>query len=293
MSRSMTAYAREQVDAMWGSATWEIRSVNHRYLDASVRLPEEWRQLETTVRERIAGRVKRGKVECSLKFRAAPGRTSELSLDLDIARQLLRAGRVVERLFAEESVAPASTLNVSEVLRWPGVIEPDPIDTDTLGKALLAALDTTLDEFVAGREREGGKLSDLIGGRCDEILEIIASVKPLLPEIIAAQRMRILQRLEELGTELDPGRLEQELVIFAQKIDVIEEIERLETHVDETRRVLKSKGPIGRRLDFLMQELNREANTLGSKSVNAKTTKASVDLKVLIEQMREQIQNLE
>ncbi len=293
MSRSMTAYGREQIDAPWGNATWELRSVNHRYLDASVRLPEEWRLLETAVRERIASKVKRGKVECSLKFRAAPGQGSELSLDLGAVRQLIRAGAAIEVTFAEENRTPASKLGVNEVLRWPGVIEPDSIDTDTLGKALLETLDKALEGFIAGREREGEKLTGLLLARCDEIVTIVEAIKPMLPEIIAGQRARLLQRLEELDTEFEAGRLEQEMVMFAQKTDVVEELERLETHVAETQRVLNSKGPIGRRLDFLMQELNREANTLGSKSVNTKTTKASVDLKVLIEQMREQIQNLE
>lgn len=293
MVRSMTSYAREQMEAEWGVAWWEIRSVNHRYLDATVRLPEEWRVLETTVRERLGHRLKRGKVECSLRVHAIPGHENEFSLDLDLAKRLVTAAAKIETVTSGVNGSPAAPLGVSDILRWPGVIEPHTVDTEALGKALLVGLDNTLDEFVAGREREGAKLSQLLLGRCDEILSILSTVKPLLPDIIVGQRRRIAERLQQIEAEYDRGRLEQELVLFAQKIDIVEELERLESHVVEVRRILGSKEPVGRRLDFLMQELNREANTLGSKSVNTGTTKAAIDLKVLIEQMREQIQNLE
>lgn len=290
MTRSMTAYAREQIDAPWGTASWELRSVNHRYLDASFRLPDEWRSLESPLRERLSNKVKRGKVECILRFRANAGHAGALSLDLDLAKKVIKAAEGIAVLMPDHGGAPIS---VSEVLRWPGVIEPETLDTDALGKALISLFDKTVDEFVVAREREGDKLAATLISRCDAVADVLATIKPRMPEIIANHRERLLKRIGDLGSELDAGRLEQEMVLFAQKVDVSEEFDRLETHVDEVRRVLGQRQPVGRRLDFLMQELNREANTLGSKSVDNSSTTASVDLKVLIEQMREQIQNLE
>lgn len=293
MSRSMTAYAREQLDAEWGSATWELRSLNHRYLDPSIRLPEEWRSLETAVREKLAQKLKRGKVECTLRFRASAASAGELTLDMELAMHLVQAGSALTKLMRTEDPGTRGGLSVGEVLRWPGVIEPELLDTDTLGKELLTLLDQALNELVAGREREGEKLKALLLERCGLVEGVVSIIKPSVPAIIDAQRDRLRSRLAELGAEADSGRIEQEVVIYAQKIDVTEELDRLETHVAEVRRVLDDPGPIGRRLDFIMQELNREANTLGSKSVDTSTTNASVDLKVAIEQMREQIQNLE
>ena len=290
MTSSMTAYAREQTDASWGTAAWELRSVNHRYLDASFRMPDDWRALEHPLRERLAKRIRRGKVECTLRLRVDAGHSGELTLNTDLAKKVIRAGDTLSALMTDPSSSPMS---VNDVLRWPGVIEAEQLDTDTVGKHLSDLFDAALEEFVSARRREGGNLGELIRGRCDEIADVVEIVRPRMPDIITAHRERTLSRIAELGSDLDPGRLEQEIVLFAQKVDVSEEMDRLLTHVDEVRRVLDQTKPIGRRLDFLMQELNREANTLGSKSVDNVTTNASVDLKVLIEQMREQIQNLE
>lgn len=298
MARSMTAYAREEVDAPWGRASWELRSVNHRYLEPSLRLPEEWRSLEGKVRDRLASSLKRGKVDCTLRFQPSIGHGGELTLNLALARQLVRAGNTLAGLMQADHATSRPTLPTGEILRWPGVIEPDAIDTDRLGSELLELLDRGIEELVASREREGAELARLIGERCDEVERIVTALKPAIPDIIAAQRERLRERLADLSrglpsAGLDSGRLEQEMTLFAQKIDVSEELDRLQTHTAEVHRILTRSGPIGRRLDFLMQELNREANTLGSKSADVATTQASVDLKVLIEQMREQIQNLE
>jgi uncharacterized protein (TIGR00255 family) len=285
----MTAYAREQLDAPWGLASWELRSVNHRFLDATVRLPEELRSLESAVRDRIGKALHRGKLDCTLRLRAAPGAGKALELDLALARRLAEAGHAVATVLS----AGAAPLSAADVLRWPGVIEDSGVDLDTVGKALLTLLDTAVDELVDTREREGAKLRTLVLERCREIERIVGEVRQRLPAIIDGQRQRLRSRLAEVAAELDPARLEQEIVLFAQKIDVSEELDRLEAHASEVREVVDRDGPIGRRLDFLMQELNREANTLASKSADTQTTRAAVDLKVLIEQIREQVQNLE
>ena len=289
MAYSMTAYAREEIDASWGTAAWELRSVNHRYLDASLRLPEELRALEPVVRERIGQGLRRGKVECTLRMRVAPGQAGRLSLNLELARQLVDAATALAELTPGE--APA--FGAAELLRWPGVIEPPELDTDAVGGDVLELLDRALGELRSARAREGEQLAGFIRQRCEEIERIALALRDLLPEIIRGQRERLLARLSDLPADLEPGRLEQEMVLYAQKIDVTEELDRLQAHLGEVRRTLGLREPVGRRLDFLMQELNREANTLGSKSVDAKTTAASVDLKVLIEQMREQVQNIE
>ncbi len=288
MIRSMTAFARREDQGAWGALQLELRSVNHRYLEVSPRLPEELRVLENKLRERIAQRLGRGKVDCNVRYQAPQSGADGVKVNLELVKQLAHASREIDSILYN-----AAPINSLEVLRWPGVLETAGVDEEQLQAALLALLDQALDEMNENREREGEKLQAIILQRCDAIEAVVAQVKQRLPEVLANLRKRLEDRLGELKQELDPTRLEQEMVLQAQKIDVDEEMDRLATHIAEVRHVLKGNEPVGRRLDFLMQELNREANTLGSKSADSETTKASVELKVLIEQMREQIQNIE
>ncbi len=288
MIRSMTAFSRQEASSEYGELTMEIRTVNHRYLDIFLRLPEDIRSLEPLIRERIGARLSRGKLECALRLQPAEQARETLSLNESLIRQIAEASRHIDGILYDP--APISSL---DVLRWPGVIQSRSPDPEALKNDILALLDATLDDLLATREREGARLADMITERCDEMDRIVDSVQAKMPEIMQAWRDKLKQRLEEAGIEHDDERLEQELVLLAQKTDVAEEMDRLKMHIDEVRRVLAEDKPVGRRLDFLMQELNREANTLGAKSVHADTTRASVDMKVLIEQMREQIQNIE
>ena len=283
---SMTAFAQRHVDTSWGSASWELRSVNHRYLEPSFKLPESWRALEPALRERIRQHLKRGKLECTLKLQL--NSQQALQLNRELAQQVLDSAHALRA-----DIAHAAPINVLEVLRWPGVMESGQVDGDTVGKDLLAAFDNALQDHIANRQREGAALATLIEQRLDNIADIVAEVRRFMPDVIGQQRDKLQQRIAEMSVELDPQRLEQEVALIAQKADVDEELDRLDTHVTEVRRVLQNGGPVGRRLDFLMQELNREANTLSSKAVVADSTQAAVELKVLIEQMREQIQNIE
>jgi len=286
--RSMTAFARAESSAQWGTAYWELRSVNNRFLDVAARLPEDLRAIEGEVRERVRSRVRRGKVDCTLKLVPSVEAEGAFALDMELAKRLAEASREIDKLLHD----PAR-VNAMDILRWPGVAQTRLPDPDMLGGAVLELLDRALDDLLATREREGRQIHTLIEQRCAEVDAIVARVRERLPEIVVAFRERLAARLAEVRESLDEERLEQEMVIVAQRIDVSEELDRLEAHVAEVRRVLDQDKPAGRRLDFLMQELNREANTLGSKSVDTETTRASVDLKVLIEQMREQIQNVE
>ena len=288
MTRSMTAFARREAHEDWGSATWELRSVNHRYLEVYTRLPEELRFLEPQIRERVGQRVKRGKVECNLRFQSAFGEAAAFSVNTELARELAKASREVDQFLYNP--APVHSM---DVLRWPGVLIPSPLDTDTVGRGILELLGQALDSLVETRDREGEKINALLRSRLDDMTPLVASVRKRMPQIVDGTRERIRAKLGELRAELDEQRVEQEIVIFAQKVDAAEELDRLDAHVTEVQRVLSGNKPIGRRLDFLMQELNREANTLASKSADAETTRAAVDLKVLIEQMREQVQNVE
>ena len=288
MARSMTAFARQELVKDWGVLTLELRSVNHRYLDISLRIPEEFRSVEPKLRERIAEKLARGKVEVGLRFTRNESSNGDILIDEELVQQIANASRTVDHiLYNPEAVSSL------DILRWPGVIKTAKLDSNELTKSVLELLDETLKDMLQGREREGEKLAELIQQRCSAIRDVISEVKKRLPEIMQLWREKLLKRIQDASVEVDENRLEQELVIIAQKTDVDEELDRLETHIAEVERVLKSEKPIGRRLDFLMQELNREANTLGSKSIDTETTKASVDLKVLIEQMREQIQNIE
>lgn len=288
MPRSMTAFARLERTGTWGRSLWEIRSVNHRYLEVGLRLPEDLRALESEVRARIAGRLNRGKIDAALRFEAADGAAGRLRVNTELARRVIDAAAAVAQMMATS--APVSPL---DVLRWPHVLETPEVDFDELARAALDQLDATLDELVRVREREGAKLAALVLERCATMREVTTALRRRVPEIIASLRTRHVARIEEIAGTLDPTRIEQECALLIQKLDVAEELDRLEVHLGEVVRVLQQAQPIGRRLDFLMQELNREANTLGSKSAHVDTSGAAVELKVLIEQIREQIQNIE
>nr|WP_100548166.1 MULTISPECIES: YicC/YloC family endoribonuclease [unclassified Pseudomonas] len=287
MVHSMTAFARNEQATAHGTLSWELRSVNHRYLEPHLRLPEAFRDLEGAVREALRQGLSRGKVECTLRF-AEETAGKPLQVDSERARQLIAAAEQVAALIQQ----PAP-LNPLEVLAWPGVLVADSADPQALNAAALKLFDQALGELKAGRAREGAELAKLLNDRLDAILDEVAALRELVPQMLAGQRQKIEARFAEMQAELDPQRLEQELVLLAQKSDVAEELDRLSTHVSEVRRVLKAGGAAGRRLDFLMQELNREANTLGSKAFDPRSTQAAVNLKVLIEQMREQVQNIE
>ncbi|MFI8381266.1 YicC/YloC family endoribonuclease [Pseudomonas sp. NPDC079086] len=287
MIHSMTAFARAEQAGANGTLSWELRSVNHRYLEPHLRLPESFRDLEGAVREALRNGLSRGKVECTLRF-SDDNAGKALQVDLERAAQLVAAAESVAGLIKQ----PAA-LNPLKVLGWPGVLVADAADPQALNQNALSLFSQALNELKQSREREGAELAKLLNERLDSILEQVVALRELVPQMLAGQRQKILDRCAEMQAELDPQRLEQELVILAQKSDVAEELDRLSTHVSEVRRVLKTGGQAGRRLDFLMQELNREANTLGSKAFDTRSTQAAVNLKVLIEQMREQVQNIE
>ncbi len=288
MIRSMTAFSRKELKESWGNLSWEIRSVNHRYLEVSPRLPEQLRELENGVRETLRKRLSRGKLECTLKLKTEHAVPSEIHVNEAYVKELLAAAHKIQAITGD-----SGTLSTTSLLSWQGVIEIPETDMSHIQKAAMSLLNSTLDEFIAHREREGAELKSLIEDRLDGVLKQVAIAKENLPEILKAQRERINSKLEEVAANPDQDRLEQEMVYIAQKADIDEELDRLNAHVEEVRRTLKKGGASGRRLDFLMQELNREANTLGSKSIHVITTQVAVELKVLIEQMREQIQNIE
>ena len=288
MTASMTAYGRTEESSETGHITWEIRSVNHRYLELNIRLPEELRMLETRVRKHISSKLKRGKIDCSLRFDANEVSGNGLSINKDLANSLVKSAESIQ-----SSISNPVTLNAMDVLRWPGVINRDMIDAESISDSLLKQLDITLESVVETRLGEGEKLQAMILERCDNIATLLKTFKEKLPEIQQILRDRLTDKSQELSIELDKDRLEQEILLLVQKSDVAEELDRLDAHLHEVRQVLQKNEPVGRRLDFLMQELNREANTLGSKAANLDYTNTSVDLKVLIEQMREQIQNIE
>ncbi|OOF07243.1 YicC/YloC family endoribonuclease [Salinivibrio sp. MA607] len=287
MIHSMTAYARQELKGDWGNAVWEIRSVNQRYLETYIRMPEQLRSLEPVVRERFRKRLARGKVECNLRFDSSQASQDKLTINEDLAKQVIDAAKWVKDTAGEGNINPFQVLN------WPGVMEAPEQDTDTLNRALLDGLNEALDAFVAARASEGDNMKVLIEQRLDAISAEVIKVREKMPTVIEWQRERLTTRLEEAKVELDPARVEQEMVMLAQKVDVAEELDRLDSHVSEARKILKKGGACGRRLDFMMQEFNREANTLASKSISTEITASGVELKVLIEQMREQIQNIE
>ncbi|MCY4350823.1 MAG: YicC family protein [Thiotrichales bacterium] len=288
MLRSMTAFARIESLHETGGIQWEIRSVNHRYLDVNLRLPEDFRRLDPKVRERIGTRLNRGKVDCTLRVLPGPTAASGLAVDDELAARVAQAARAVADLLPE-----AAPVNPVDVLRWPGVVQAPAPDPELMEHLVLGELDRVLADLVAMREREGARMETVIRSRLDDLETEVSRVREVLPAIVRGFGERMRARLAEVDATLDEGRLEQEIALIAQRMDVAEELDRLEAHVHEIRSALARPEPAGRRLDFLMQELNREANTLGSKSAAVTTSRASIDLKVLIEQMREQIQNVE
>ncbi|MHB8257039.1 MAG: YicC/YloC family endoribonuclease [Acidiferrobacterales bacterium] len=291
MALSMTAYARCDQDTQWGNLVWELRSVNHRYLEVAVRLPEELRALEPQVREFLGKRLGRGKVDCILRFQTHEI-SAELAPDDALVSKLIGVGRKLESI-AQDSGTSIRPLRAIDILRWPGALRGAGLDAEALGGESLRLLDRTVGEMLDTRRREGAHLAGAIRQKLDAMEGIVQAVRGWLPEVVQKYRDRLTGRLADLRKELDASRVEQEIVLFAQRIDVDEELDRIAAHLSETRRVLDQGGQIGRRLDFLMQEFNREANTLGSKAVDVRLTNAAVDLKVLIEQMREQVQNIE
>ncbi|MCR9515460.1 YicC/YloC family endoribonuclease [Vibrio alginolyticus] len=288
MIYSMTAYTRKEVKGDWGSAVWEIRSVNQRYLETYFRMPEQFRGLEPVLRERFRKRLARGKVECNLRFEANPAAKGELSINEALASQVIKAAEQVMHMTGE-----LSRINPFQVMQWPGVMETPEQDMDAVNKVLLEAFDGAMDEFIEARAREGENMKALIEQRLEAITSEVVKVRARMPEILEWQRERLFSKFEDAKVELDPSRIEQELILLAQKSDVAEELDRLDSHVKETTNILKKGGAVGRRLDFMMQEFNRESNTLASKSISTDITASGVELKVLIEQMREQIQNIE
>jgi uncharacterized protein (TIGR00255 family) len=287
MIRSMTAYASAERAGPSGTLTCELRTVNHRYLEISPRLPEDMRGFESALRERIGARLSRGKVDITVRLRAEPGAAEGPRVNGAMLARLSELALDFEQRF------PRMTIEFTELLRFPGVLQQPEADADALQVALLDVLEHALVALNDTRAREGEKLGEMLKDRLDGIERIVADVRVWLPEIQAALRARLEGRLADIRQPVEPGRLEQELVLQITRVDVDEELDRLTTHIGEARRVLALKEPVGRRLDFLMQEFNREANTLGSKSVDSRTTNAAVELKVLIEQMREQVQNIE
>ena len=287
MIASMTGFARRELAGSWGTLTCELRSVNHRYLEPGFRLPEELRPLESELRQLLSKQLKRGKVDCTVHLRGAQATDRELRVD---AAALSRVAAALEQVHA---ALPTATVDAVEILRWPGVVETATQDSDALLGAGRTLFQQTLEDLAEMRAREGKRLHELIEQRCAGLGALVAQVRTRLPEIQTRIRTRLHERVAELLATVDRDRIEQEIVMQLQRIDVAEELDRLGGHIEETRRVMNAGEGAGRRLDFLMQELNREANTLASKSQDLDTTRITVDMKVLIEQMREQVQNIE
>ncbi len=288
MVLSMTAFARQETSAAWGAMSLELRSVNHRFLEMNLRLPEELRSIESKIRERISAKIRRGKLDLSLRLQSAQTDNSNIDINKDLASKVVVACQEIDALIGNPAM-----LNSIEILRWPGVLAAPETNNDELQKAFLLILDSAIDELIESRQREGTKLGEIIQLRCEKMSEIVSAVRERLPQVNKLVRDKILAKLKDSQLDLDENRFAQEVAYMVQKMDVDEEMDRLSTHIIEIKRVLTEENPIGRRLDFLMQELNREANTLGSKSADTETTNFSVELKVLIEQIREQVQNIE
>ena len=289
MIASMTGFARRETSGPWGSLICELRGVNHRFLESSLRLPEELRSLDPEIRQQFGRGLKRGKVDCTFTYRRTDAAVRALDLDREALEQLLGRAREVAALAGSTPVS----IDALEALRWPGVIRETDTGTQDLLLAARALAVATVDDLAQARAREGARLGELIEQRCAGLTMLVAQVRARLPEVRTKTRSRLDERLAELKAEVDQERLEQELALLLQRLDVDEELDRLGAHVEEIRRIIASSEPAGRRLDFLMQELNREANTLSSKSQDLETTRAAVDMKVLIEQLREQVQNIE
>ena len=290
MTQSMTAFARSEATLNDTKISLELRGVNHRYLDIIIRSPDEIRDIEQKIRALLSSALSRGKVEVNIRIQhiVANDGDADIHLNMDLIEQLSKASSAIT-----ERIPNVDKVNPLDVLRWPGVMQTPQLDSSELQKIVLKCIDDALNEFIATRKREGEKLGLMLLERCEEMENIRTEIDKLIPEILTVRREKIKARLAEIDFEHDEHRLEQEMVLLAQKMDVTEELDRIGAHITEVRNVLTNTKPVGRRLDFLMQELNREANTLGSKSVDTLSTRASVDLKVLIEQMREQVQNIE
>lgn len=288
MIRSMTAFARKDVQGDWGTLTCEIRTVNHRYLEPSFRLPDALREFENSFREQVRKQLGRGKVDVSMRLQSIDKASRSFEVCDDMAKAINEAANYVNRIL--DNPAHVSAL---DVLRWPGVLSVPEQDHGPAQEAAAGLFEETVRELISVREREGERLRPLFDERLASITRLVSEVRDLMPELLKAQEQTLHDRFEKAKVELDPERVAQEMVMLAQKCDVAEELDRLEAHGSEVTETLQGDGAIGRRLDFLMQELNREANTLSSKSIDARVTRAAVDLKVLIEQMREQVQNIE
>ena len=288
MIKSMTAFARQPIEKDWGNGAWEIRSVNSRFLETNFRLPEAFRYLEFKLREKLRKKLNRGKLDCSLRLDINQTSNEAFSIDADLAASLLNSHEVLQ-----QAAGIKQEPDLTRLLNWPGIIKKSDFDSEKMEKELLSSLDEAIEQLISMRAREGDSITDMIQRRLDGIGKQVAYIREEMPAIVKWQREKIFTRFEEIKLEFDENRIEQEMVMVAQKIDVEEELDRVDAHIKEVTRLLKKGGVVGRRMDFLMQELNREANTLGSKSISLKTTAASVELKVLIEQMREQIQNIE
>ncbi|MCU7939342.1 MAG: YicC family protein [gamma proteobacterium symbiont of Bathyaustriella thionipta] len=288
MVKSMTAYARQEEKIPLGIMAIELRSVNHRFLEMSLKIPEELRALEMKLRARIKKNLKRGKLDLVMHLHRQQADNQPIAFNHDLAEQIARTLHDIDKV-----IYNAAPVNAIDILNWPGVMDSQAIEQDTIKDALFALLDKAIEELQDGKKREGAALEQMILQRVSDMRKITGMVRQQMPELLQLQKKRLEEKLQILKADMDNERLEQEMVYMAQKSDVAEELDRLDTHLDEISRVLDGNEAIGRRLDFLMQELNREANTLGSKSIANVMTQASVDMKVLIEQMREQIQNIE
>ena len=288
MIRSMTAFARQETRGDWGVLTCEIRTVNHRYLEPSFRLPDCLRELENDFREQLRKQLKRGKVDVGLRLQASDQAEQRFTIDESLTQALNEAANRINRILDN----PAH-INALDVLRWPGVMATPEQDYTEAKAAAAMLFEQTVSQLVEAREREGTRLLAILEQRLDAIEAQVGQVRERMPQLLQAQELNLRERFEKAKVELEPERIAQEMVMLAQKSDVAEELDRLDAHVAEVRDTLASADAIGRRLDFLMQELNREANTLSSKSIDAGLTRAAVDLKVWIEQLREQVQNIE
>jgi len=283
----MTAFARQESQHSWGSLIWELRSVNQRFLDPHLRIPDSLMEIEPAMRDILRKQLSRGKVDCTLRLEIT-NTQGGIQIDSERAAKLINAAEQINTLIQHSQ--PIDSL---EILRWPGVMCDEKVDRDEIKASAVSLFSACINDLNRAREREGTELANLISLRLIAVKEVVTNVRAKMPEILSAQRELLMNRVAALSLEIDNVRIEQEIALLAQKADVAEELDRLDTHVTEVARILKQKGAIGRRLDFLMQELNREANTLSSKAIVVDTTNSAVELKVLIEQMREQIQNIE
>ncbi|KOR28742.1 hypothetical protein TI03_04040 [Achromatium sp. WMS1] len=296
MIYSMTAFAREQYSGPEGELIWELRSVNHRYLEISLHLPEELRSLETVVREHIGQKLQRGKLDCTLRYQPRANQQINFTINHALVKGLHTAASEIVMLLAStenNGVSKVPYLDPMRVMSWPGVLYKQSVDLSPIQAHATSIFDQALDNLAITRHREGNRLETLLRQRCQEIIEHVNAIRPRIPVILDNISNRLTARLQEVIGQLDPLRVEQEIVLFVQRLDIDEELDRLITHVNEVERVMTTGGRVGRRLDFLMQELNREANTISAKIGDTEVTHHAVDIKVLIEQMREQIQNLE